>query len=84
MAGPLDQEGTEIASVTKAPQTVTISQAPPWRFGSEAGKVGCSEASRCLGKAPEPGRGLSGLNFSQAGLFVCFCLSGDPNSLGWP
>lgn len=74
MAGPLEQEGTEIASVTEGTSNCDHFQAPPWKFGSEAGKVGCSEASRCLGKAPEPGRGLSGLTFHWlVCLFVFVC-----------
>lgn len=72
--GPWSRKEQRLHQSPKAPQTVTISQAPPWRFGSEAGKVGCSEASRCLGKAPEPGRGLSGLNSPPPPMLVLVCL----------
>lgn len=72
--GPWSRKEQRLHQSPKAPQTVTISQAPPWRFGSEAGKVGCSEASRCLSKAPEPGRGLSTPPSPLVCLFVFVCL----------
>lgn len=53
---------------SKAFNTGTTSQAPPWRFGSEVGwESWQSEFSRCLGvrgKVLEPGRDLSS--------FVCW------------